>query len=294
MRYDSCHPRRRVESLPFSQLLRARRIASKEEEIGITMDNMTKGFRERGYPLNIIDAHRDKVMKLNRLETLNPKMTKKKLNRIPFVSTYSDKSSDISRIIQKHWSVISRSFPHIEDFRVPPLMSYRRAENLMDRLVKTEMKTHTGKTQTFIRPRKTGCYPCLGCVNCKMILKGEFFEHSDTKRKYQLKHFLTCNSEWVIYVIICPCSLLYVGETTCTLKTRLNGHRYSIRKKRQDLPVSKHFYEVGHNEWDMKVIAVDFVPQPPRGGDRLMMLKKRELQWILNAEFKVSRDMLRR
>lgn len=220
------------------------------------------------------------------------------------MSTYHDNSPNISKILNKHWNVISRSFPHIDELSSPPLMSYRRSENLRDLLVKTEVRGSIGPKQTFIRPQKYGSFPCLGCVNCKLILKGSSFEHPQTKKIYQLKHYLTCNSEWVIYVLICPCSLLYVGETTCTLKTRINGHRYSIRKRRLDLPVAKHYTETGHSEWDMKIIIIDTVAQPQRGGDRLMILKKLELKWIylldtlrpkgLNAEFKVSREMYRR
>lgn len=124
-------------------------------------------------------------------------------------------------------------------------MSYRRPENLRDLLAKTEVRSQTGKIKTFIRPHKKGSFQCLSCINCKLILKGSSFKHPVTKTMYQFNHYLTCNSEWVVYLIICPCSFLYVGETTCTLKTRLNGHRYSIRKKRMDHPVSKHFVETG-------------------------------------------------
>lgn len=95
-----------------------------------------------------------------------------------------------------------------------------------------------------------------------------------------------------------PCNLVYVGETMCDFKTRLNNHWYAIRKKRMDLPVSKHCTEKGHSEWD-----IHFVPPLNRGGDRLKRLKRKELEWIhrldslkpkgLNVEFKTSAKMKR-
>lgn len=91
-----------------------------------------------------------------------------------------------------------------------------------------------------------------------------------------------------------------MGETTCNLKTKLN-HRYTIRKKRLDLPVSKHFTESGHNEWDIMCMAIDHIPPLSRGGDRHTRLMKKELEWIfnlkalkpdgLNVEFKVNNRM---
>lgn len=92
-----------------------------------------------------------------------------------------------------------------------------------------------------------------------------------------------------------------MGETTCDLKTRLNNHRYTIRKKRLDLPVSKHFTEAGHSEWDIKCMSVDHIPPLRWGGDRLTHLKRKELEWIfnvdalkpqgLNVEFKTTSQM---
>ncbi|XP_040275793.1 TAR DNA-binding protein 43-like [Bufo bufo] len=58
------------------------------------------------------------------------------------------------------------------------------------------------------------------------------------------------------------------GETTLDVKTRLNYHRYSFRKKRLDLPVSKHFTEARHTEKDLRFRVIDQVAMPRRGGDR--------------------------
>lgn len=85
------------------------------------------------------------------------------------------------------------------------------------------------------------------------------------------------------------------------MKTRLNQHRYTIRKKRLDLPLSKHCVEKGHSEWDIRCMAVDHIPSLNRGGDRQTKLLKKELEWIfkvgslrpkgLNVDFKVTKKM---
>lgn len=190
-----------------------------------------------------------------------------------FVSTYNDLSSKVSNILGKHWPILKSTFSSIPEFQNPPLMAYCRSKNLKDLLVKNDI----GKSHSF--------------------------RLSDAGKKYQIRHYLNCDSDWVIYLVWCPCNLYYVGETTCTLKTRLNGHWYSIRKQRLDLPVSRHCTEKGLTEWDIKCMAIDWIPPPKRGGNRLTQLKRTELRWIfelgtlqpkgLNIKFKVNKDMIK-
>lgn len=213
---------------------------------------------------------------------------------------WTEASPSISKIINKHWMIIRNSFEKVDDFKTPPLMSYRRSQNIRDRVVKTCVPSIKG--QRFIGRARMGSFPCLNCINCSLMRKGEIFTHPMTKEQYKLKHYMTCNSDWVIYVMWCPCELLYVGETKCEFKTRIANHRYTIRKKRTDLPVPKHFCELGHSEKDIRFMLLEHIPLPPKGGDRLTILKKRELWWIyhlntlkpngLNIDFKVTANMI--
>lgn len=206
----------------------------------------------------------------------------------------------INDIVKKHWGFLQNSYHHIPDFKLPPIMSFRRNTSLKDRVVKTEIQP-TRMRQTFLKPQKLWSFPCLNCINCRLIAKGDTFRHPREPIEVKLKNYLTCAWDWVIYIIWCPCNLLYIGQTTCDLKTRLNNPRYTIRKKRLNLPLSKHFTEKGHNEWDIKCMIVDRIPPLQRGGDRLTKLLKKELEWIfrikalrphgLNIEFKTNHKM---
>lgn len=182
-------------------------------------------------------------------------------------------------------------------------MSYRRARNLKDQLVKSEIQKTTVPREGFLGRPRVGSFPCLSCINCKWMQKGNTFVHPSTGVEYPIKKYLTCNSDWSVYILWCPWGCLYVGETTCDIKTRLNNHKYTIRKGRLDLPVSKFFFEKRHNEWDLKFMVLDRIPPLKKGGDCLTLLKKRELRWIyelgtlipggLNVEFKVLSQMLK-
>lgn len=209
----------------------------------------------------------------------------------------------LAQIIKKHWATLKNNFVSIPAFQVPPIMSYKRAPNLRDRLVKTSVTPALKSRQGFITQANYGSYPCLNCVSCKLMKKGSSFIHPTTNEKIDIRYHLTCVSDWIVYMLWCPCGLLYVGETKNDMRTRLNHHRYTIRKQRLDLPLSKHFSEMKHTEWDLRFMIVDHVPRPKKGGDRLMLLLKKELYWIhrlrtlkpygLNVEFKISSGMLR-
>lgn len=120
--------------------------------------------------------------------------------------------------------------------------------------------------------------------------------------KHPIKHFLTCSSDHVIYVLQCPCKYLYVGETTMQCRTRINKHKSTIRTRRGDLPVAKHFMDLGHELKELKFWIVDHILKSRRGGDRQIQMKRRELKWIfclntlapngLNVGFKVLPNMM--
>lgn len=59
--FDSCHPRKMSKSLPYSQMLRVRRIVTNEEDLEGTLEQMVTGFRERGYPHYLAEEHKQKV-----------------------------------------------------------------------------------------------------------------------------------------------------------------------------------------------------------------------------------------
>lgn len=291
-----------VKSLPGSQMLRIKRIVDREERVNKALVEMVTKFKERGYPRELVNQHKTRVDNLTRKQASIPRnrgMGEKK--RIPFITTYTNWSNRVSGIINKHWSIIQQSHRNIREFQDRPLLSYRRPVNLRDKLVKSDVGPRHKKQQTFVSKPPRGSFPCLQCVSCQYMHKGGRFIHPGTGESYRINFFLTCESNHVIYALWCPCNLLYIEETRNEVKIRLNQHRYSIRKKPNDLPVPKHFNELNHTEKDLKFMVIDHIPIQRRGGDRILALKRRELMWIhrcnsltpggLNVDFKILPGM---
>lgn len=126
---------------------------------------MRQEFRSRGYPQNLINQHKERVMEKDRVELLQRPNRVKELKRIPFVMTYNDLSPTIGKIIRKHWPIMSQSYPQVSEFKSSPLLSYRRPPSLKDKLVKSEVRCEQMGGQQFLRTQKMGSYPCLNCIN---------------------------------------------------------------------------------------------------------------------------------
>ncbi|CAJ0936691.1 unnamed protein product [Ranitomeya imitator] len=175
--------------------------------------------------------------------------------------------------------MLHRCLPQVSEFSQPPLFSYKRSRTIASTLVRSNVGSFKKSNQlTFTGQTRKSCFPCLSCVNCCLILKGSCFTHPVTNEVFKICHFLTCDSEYVIYLLT-RMSMSFM--TSCDFKTRINQHRHPIRKKRMDLPVSKHFSKKNHTEKKLRFCIIDTIPVQRRGGDRLRMLKRRELEWIM-------------
>ncbi|OCT83342.1 hypothetical protein XELAEV_18025881mg [Xenopus laevis] len=112
------------------------------------------------------------------------------------------------------------------------------------------------------------------------VTKGNSFFHPHSGKKYSIKIYYPCESTYVIYLLKCPCGLLYVCETTQKICDRISKHKSTIRREMLALPVPAHFHTASHSVSQLKFQVIDSVEEPRRGGNRLMMLKKLEMLWI--------------
>ncbi len=123
------------------------------------------------------------------------------------------------------------------------------------------------------------------CNHCDNIIQKKQFLNLKTGERYKNKHFINCNSTYVVYRLTCPCECFYVGCTKRRLKDRVAEHKYAIRTNNADYPMARHFNS-HHNGNDhlLKVEGIDMIEQPIRGGDRLKKLLQRETFWIFSFE----------
>ncbi|CAJ0940588.1 unnamed protein product [Ranitomeya imitator] len=184
-------------------------------------------------------------------------------------------------VIKDEFGVLSTdlytAYPNIPEFRKQFLPCYKCAPNIRDSLIRADIgPKNRSTTQRFLQKPKTGTNPCLRCNQCSNILKGDTFHHPHSEKKYKIKDFSTCDTTFVIYLIKCPCSLLYIGETTQPIKGCISKEKSTIRYKNMLLPIPQHFISQGHNIAQLKFQVIEHVPIPRRGGDCIHSLKRRE------------------
>ncbi|CAJ0929305.1 unnamed protein product [Ranitomeya imitator] len=232
---------------------------------------MDSKFRTRGYPTHVLDTQQRIIR------------TREKHNvpRIAFVSTYHPFNHLINSCVTRHWDILGKAYPQVEEFLIKPIISNKRCPNLRDCLIRADVGSSVREIsqRVFSTPRN-GTFPCLSCHQCSNITKGDSFTHPRSGKKFPIKGHFTCNSSFVIYLIKCPCGLGYVGETTQHIRDRISQHKSTIRCGKTLLPVPAHFAQNNHTVAQLRYQVLEHIPLARRGGDRIKKLKERESFWI--------------
>ncbi|OCT88337.1 hypothetical protein XELAEV_18016972mg [Xenopus laevis] len=120
----------------------------------------------------------------------------------------------------------------------------------------------------------------LNCVCCASIIKGDSIDHPTQGTKIKLHDYATCDSKGVIYMLKCPCGLVYVGQTA-----RIKEHKGDICNLKQDTytdtAVSRHFNTVKHTHGQLQWSVLAVVQPLSRGGNFKQKMLQREVNWIL-------------
>ncbi len=76
-----------------------------------------------------------------------------------------------------------------------------------------------------------GCKPCnsSNCKKCKFVNTNNYFK-LDSKFIFVINTNSTCATDNCIYIIICKkCNVFYIGETSQTIRNRMNNHFHTLR-----------------------------------------------------------------
>ena len=168
--------------------------------------------------------------------------TDEKMSKIPLVLTYHPLNTQVQRILLDNFKVIADDPATGLIFPLPPMVVFRRDENMPTSLV------HTGGKQAATR---AGSYPCQHpcCRTC-----GHISSETDLlgpKDRLTIRDSFTCLSSGLIYCISCHrCPAIYIGKTGRTLRERFGEHLRSINKIPPGFPVAEHFSSDGHTTVD--------------------------------------------
>ncbi|MES9884726.1 MAG: GIY-YIG nuclease family protein [Sedimenticola sp.] len=252
---ESDHPDHTKTAIPYGLGLRLKRICSEESSFQQQSAVLKTRLQKRGYGSKVINNEFRKVNRVSREEALKKTKKKEAKNRVPLVLTYSSHLPDIHHIIHNRTHLLHKSKRMADVFKEPPLVAYRRGQNLGDVLI------HGKFNRIFGAKGRNNNAPCgePKCTICPYFDPADSFT-SVNGVKYKITRGGTCNTRNVVYLLsckVCHCSQ-YVGETERSLKERAKEHIWDIRACR-DKPVSNHFNLPAHSIHDLSVQIIEKV-----------------------------------
>ena len=234
--YSSSHPPSCLNAIPYSQLLRAKRICSNNDDFDRASDQIIDFFEARGYPSDITKRASERISNVGRTTALRTKSSRSQSQRIPLVLPFHSSVNPIRRIIFKHYKTLMSDPSTKEVFPHLPVTAYKRERNISDHLVRAAHPLRSGD-------ENPGTYPCGRgrCNTCKYVTRGTVLVCGPSNTN-QINTRFTCTSSNVVYAITCTnCKILYIGETKRRLADRITEHLRSVKKNFTGYPVATHF-----------------------------------------------------
>ncbi len=280
LRYDSCHPTRMKDSIPFSQFLRIRRICTEISEFDKSAALIAKHFLRRGYPIEIIEQSLIKARRLDRSLLLDKPPTQSSQQtseeqKFFLITTYNPASPHFRDIVSKNWDILKTSDDTNFLANSRTIFGFRRNQNLRDKLVRARVKvkydpdtdSHISILNESHGPLSENINKCKNrsCRYCPLLNKSGKVKSTSTGRSYATLKNITCKSSNLVYLITCKvCNLQYVGQTYRTLSERFQGHFNDISNNRHWKAIGEHYNKSNHQGWkDCEISVLYFCPINP-------------------------------
>lgn len=241
LHYKSCHPIQNKKGIPYSQMLRLRRLCSEDNDFDIKARALGEDFINRGYPLPLINNSISKSRAISRNACLVER-PKRNNHELRLILPYQSKLPNINNILRRHMNILHMDTALKAVIPRPPGIAFKRPRNLLD-LFK-QSRNSIGRSLVPI-----GCTKCNHnqCSLCGDIIIANSIRSTANNFNWKINGTFDCNSENVIYLIQCrKCQIQYIGETKTSIRKRMNLHKSHIRKHVAG-PVSRHLNSAGHN-----------------------------------------------
>lgn len=256
LQHQSYHPSSQKDSIPFGEFLRVRRNCTNMKDLNKHGELLKKRLLDRGYPHRLVKTAFKRAKYYNR-DALLQGTTREPKDQIVCVINHSQLNYKIKNIVNKHWKI--RNVHKDETQLKLPLVAYRTNRNLRDVLVHTRDKIEYKNYQSTLTglPAILGNHKCGSCHACESALVTDCWHYNGKEGK--LKDQTNCRSQNIIYIIMCPCPLVYIGETGREFRVRYGEHRSAIRTGKMAASLVQHCREKNHSDQDLKCVILEKV-----------------------------------
>ena len=239
--FDSAHPRATKINIPYNLSRRIRLIVSDNITRYTRYDELETQLVSKNYPKELIKSQIERAESLDRTRLLEQKSRDdSKNNTITMVYTYNQNNPDIRNIIQSSLNYLKSSHKMANVLKQSEIIFAKRQPKNLKALLCCSKYLENKLDYTY---KITRCKS--QCVTCTHIVETSEVKFRNSNVTFKLKNNFSCNSKFVIYLIVCGCGLEYIGECQ-NLKQRTRLHRSNLKCERNRvLNVSKHLYNCG-------------------------------------------------
>ena len=157
--YDSAHPQRCKDSIPYSQFLRIRRICTLNEDFDRNVIELCKHFLRRKYPLKLLHQAatlargKDRATLLE--PTINPDTRTVEEDKVFLITTYHPHDQFIPDLTRKNWEILgcNQTTEYLHNRKL--VCGFRRPKNLRNHLCRARVKRLPGDEEadpTYVAP----------------------------------------------------------------------------------------------------------------------------------------------
>ena len=211
---------------------------------------MSQFFKKRGYPDSAVTTGKHRAQEIDRENALQTSQ-KEETDWIPFTLTYHPQNLAIKNVILKNFTILRNDPETKHIFSLPPLISFKRDQNLGNFLVRSAFKFNN----------QPGSFTCKRTrwKTCPFI--SNTVKISGPNRSVKVTDHFTCISTNVIYCTTCTlCKKIYIGETGRRLADRFREHLRDAEQNNTDAskPVTCHndFNLPNHSHHNMPICGL--------------------------------------
>lgn len=220
--FNSKHPRHTIRNIPYNLSRRINLIVSEESIKTNRLNELKTNLLIHGYPINLVNDAVNKKYNFSK----NDKNTSKKL---PLIFDYNNRFIVTTQQIKRSIESLSnhKATKHILNNNIP-ILSFKSSPTILD-----ITKHKIPNIRKCNRPR---------CKTCPMIIQCTTIQLPNRNIILHPNTSINCNSDNVIYTIICnKCNKIYIGQTSTTLCKRMTLHRqHNSHEEYAILSVNKH------------------------------------------------------
>ncbi|CAJ0927374.1 unnamed protein product [Ranitomeya imitator] len=232
LHYSSFHPVHLKNGIPKGQFLRLHRNCSSSDDFLRLAGDLTTRFISRQYPRKIVSRGFQAAKQRDRL-SLFGRQERESVQPLSLITIYNNQWSDVYRILNKNWNILLSEPKLVSHITPSPKIVARRATNLKDQLCHSHYQRPKSKLRTGQRIR--GTFPCGGCNVCQFMIAQEEISIDVLSSPLKCNFYFKCRSTNHVYVLLCDCPKLYVGQTSQQLRRRCQQHISNINMARRDL-----------------------------------------------------------